>query len=257
MTTTSRHFACNTLLAFGAALLASTATAGGAVYMKGSPQGSVELSNLEDAAHAGAPLAVERSVVAAQPATARPVAKRSPVRKRSAARHTAKGSVEPTDEEADRDTETSLDLDGTTRGPGDQAAVTADSGANSGESRADGDSGLALKPAQGGYASSMGFGGYTSGSTYFSAGADAAGTTQSGSSISTQTNSTAGAAGVGSFSGSSNANINPALATALQQYRQLMIQDASTMGVSAGSNPAITRRYLMVDRATYMSTQGK
>jgi hypothetical protein len=50
--------------------------------------------------------------------------------------------------------------------------------------------------------------------------------------------------------------IDPALATQLQQYRALMLQQANPATGYVG-NPAKSRRYLMMDRATYQATIGK
>jgi hypothetical protein len=50
--------------------------------------------------------------------------------------------------------------------------------------------------------------------------------------------------------------IDPALATQLQQYRALMLQQANPATGMPG-NPAKSRRYLMMDRATYQATIGK
>jgi hypothetical protein len=45
---------------------------------------------------------------------------------------------------------------------------------------------------------------------------------------------------------------------ALSQYRALMLQQAaSTANTLGGTNPAISRRYLMVDRNTYQARIGQ
>lgn len=46
--------------------------------------------------------------------------------------------------------------------------------------------------------------------------------------------------------------IDPALATQLQQYRALMLQQVNP-STGLAENPARTRRYLMMDRATYQA----
>lgn len=51
------------------------------------------------------------------------------------------------------------------------------------------------------------------------------------------------------FGSSSNVPTNNGIAATPQQYRQLMLQDAS----SINANPALSRRYLMVDKNTYIS----
>jgi hypothetical protein len=46
------------------------------------------------------------------------------------------------------------------------------------------------------------------------------------------------------------------LSTSLQQYRQLMLQDAADPNLLLG-NPSLSRRYLMVDRNTYQTRVGQ
>jgi hypothetical protein len=50
------------------------------------------------------------------------------------------------------------------------------------------------------------------------------------------------------------ATVDSGLASVLQQYRQLMVQEAAT-SITNG-NPATSRRYLMMDRNTYMNGTG-
>lgn len=89
--------------------------------------------------------------------------------------------------------------------------------------------------------------GYSTGSS----GVASAGTSSQGNSTLPANQSGSAAARVASAA----APVDPELAARLQQYRDLMVKEATT-GTAPAQNTAVSRRYLMVDRATYMQNGG-
>jgi hypothetical protein len=97
-----------------------------------------------------------------------------------------------------------------------------------------------------------GAGGYASGSSFGGGSGGGAGSSQSALTVPRATPGTDINAAMAAMS----TPIDPALATQLQQYRALMLQQANPSTGLPG-NPAKSRRYLMMDRATYQATVGK
>jgi hypothetical protein len=97
-------------------------------------------------------------------------------------------------------------------------------------------------------------GGSSSGATVSSGGAGTAVSTGAGTATATGTGASSGTGSVPSIPSVSNVpTATSALDTKLEQYRNQMLQEVVNAQVS---NPAITRRYQMMDKATYQSRGG-
>jgi hypothetical protein len=247
------------LLLYASGMLALPTFAADAVYQRATSSGGIELSNISDDA-AQAPVAVE-SAQRAQPAAAVPAqvaanpepAKRA-VAKRPKPKKTATDQADPNADPNAEDQEQSSDATDANADPADPKNAAASSAAGSSA-----------------VGTNAGFGfssGYSSGGAYSagggSAGAQGAGTTSvatdSGAgntaasrvpvTVAPRPDTTGGTAAAPPVSNAETA--------ALSQYRALMLQQANAVGNTlSGTNPAISRRYLMVDRNTYQARIGQ
>lgn len=257
------------LLGLLAALHLSPAFAAGTVFQKAAPDGAVELSNIEDGDSAQVPLMVEASPAKANPtgnvvATTKPAARAKA--KKPLKQTTANG--EPDDAQAtDAENTDVAEQDKTAAEEGTETAGNAPGNAGAVEASAGTSNAAAAGSA--GYANAIGTGsgvvtsGSSTGSGTTGGGTLTTGTgtgtnTTAGTGSSTGTTTTpggtvAGSGGTGGTTGTGTAGTDTAsLEAALQRYRQLMLQNGSVQA----SNPALTRRYLMVDRATYRGMLG-
>lgn len=258
----NHHISLCVLLALGAGL-AGSAQAAGAVGVTQSKTGSIELTNLDEASDkpdGPAAVAPGKTTVHAlrPPAAAQSAASGKP----KPALHKKK-NADGTDAEEDRDSEADV--------------AAQDEQARSGESAdaAPVDAMPSAATAQG----EQGTDGATAyGSFNYSGGASAGGAnlatpgTGSGSSASANTGTAGSATATSTSSGTGSSNQAPTagtgmagadgqsgvdaqLAAQLAQYRALMLQQATYSNLS-NVNPALSRRYLAVDRATYQARIG-
>jgi hypothetical protein len=247
-----------------------------AVYQRPSNSESIELSNLPEEGAVPLPIALDP---AASVGTSAPEAKTagtasakpSPLKVK---KKVLKKVTKPDGTEEEVWVETDEEVDNTE--VTDPAA--ADSGAKQGERSASGASGnetasrvgSSAPASSGGGMSSGGFssGGYAGGSTGETSngaggttapngGSTGSGTTgAAGNGTGTNTASNGGSTGTGN-TGTTGSGTTPAATTALETkletYRNLMLNEVANAQVA---NPAITRRYQMMNRAAYQSRLG-
>jgi hypothetical protein len=242
-------------LGLGAALAAPPSAA---VFQRTTNTESVELSNIDEtdtaqvpvstspAAQSGAGAAEAKSLAAARnPGTPAKVAKK--VKKKI---RLADGTEEEVLVDADEDGTEQADA-----ATGGSDARTASGARNNSESMGMGGNGgysAAAGSSGGGYAS----GGYAGSGSQGTGTNTASGGGSGGSSSGTGTNTAASGSG-STGGGSATVPALPAptssLETKLETYRNLMLNDVTHAQVS---NPAITRRYQMMNRTTYQSLMG-
>lgn len=243
------------LLGLLAALHLSPAFAAGTVFQKAATDGAIELSNIDDGDAAQVPVLVDKTPAQANPSVGAPGRVTPLAKARKPVKKLKPGSE--ADEEDAADPENSevatQDKPGADDAQYNNAGATrndATAGAAGYANPTDMGRGVVTSGAVGGAntvaggASNTGAGNAGSGT-----GGTAPGTTTAGGASDTGGTTSAGATGTGTnAAGTDTANLD----AALQRYRQLMLQS----GAVQAPNPALTRRYLMVDRATYRGMLG-
>jgi hypothetical protein len=253
------------LLSAGSACV--SAVAADTVYQRPGNTQSIELSNIDDVDAAQVPLVVDnkpaRAATLAGAAQASPVDTPMPLRsKRSAlARAQGKGTTAGEEEElADSSQPETTAVGAKDNVPAASAVdlppeVNDNNGSSSmaygGPGFAIGPSGATTSnPVSTGSTGTTGSSSSTGSTASTGSTVPATPSTQPGNTTATSTPKPRGDTG-GSSTGST-----AGLSTALQQYRQLMLQDATDPSLLLG-NPATSRRYVMVDRTTYQSRIGQ
>jgi hypothetical protein len=273
------------LIALSGAYFMTSALAADAVYQRASEAGVIELSNIDEANADQVPVAVDMVPKAAASTTSSGQMAPVPSSPSSSATRTAKqtradGQVDETCLERDVADRTQCELDAKTAersastGPATteprSTSIPSGSAWNIGTSignqnygtsaneTATGGSSNPTNSASGSTANNTS--GTSSGGT---AGAGTGDTTGGGGSTGSTTGTVvAGGSGLPAVTPpvvpktpvTPGATVDSGLASVLQQYRQLMVQEAATS--IANGNPATSRRYLMMDRNTYMNGTG-
>jgi hypothetical protein len=247
--------------AWGACNASAATAAGGAVFQRTENTQSIELSNIEEEGAAQVPVSVETAApqngakaavqsavkTPAQPAPAKAPAPAKTAKKKSAAdgteeEETAEGG-EPLSRQAQADANRAADKDRNDNmlysGGGMFNSATGVSSFGTG-TETTGNTGNTITSG-------------TSGSTSTSTGTSMGSGT--GTSGSTTTAGTSGGTGSGSGTGTvpTAPTATTALDTKLESYRNQMLQEVVNAQVA---NPALTRRYQMMDKATYQSRGG-
>jgi hypothetical protein len=229
--------------------VSAASSTGGAVFQRTENTKSIELSNIDDEGAPQVPVAAETTVplggtkAAIQSPTKMPA---QPTPPQVAKKKSAIGSV---DDEDVAESEEPL----TRQGQAD-ANRLGDQDRN--------ENVPAIIPANAGVATSSvgdvinsgGAGPTSSGTTSTSGGASTTAAPGTGTGTGMGTGTSAGAGNVPTVPSSPNApTATSALDTKLEQYRNQMLQEVVNAQVT---NPAITRRYQMMDKATYQSRGG-
>jgi hypothetical protein len=239
------------------ALATLPAAAADAIYQRTNPGASVELSNLDDG-DAGQTKLVEGTAKAAAPAAAESTAMVAPakVTRPKARRLPGKGKdANGADEEANADEESTTDetrsaSDGTAA---DSASTAANDGSPQGQSGSAGGTGLG---------NGFSFSGGGMGTNGYATGGSGSSTGNTGYPANTGAGmaDTGAGAGAGAGTGSTATKGGDAPLTGvsaiLSQYRDLMLREAASANYM-NTNPAISRRYLQVDRSTYQARIGQ
>lgn len=210
------------------------------VYQRAGNTQSIELSNIDDADAAQLPLVVDskpvRTAVPVATTKAVPDTVQKPQRsKRGALANTEEAPANTPEEEEIAESPVNEKL---AESVNDKAAVVSEMAEPASRNDNAGNSNAS-------YASTGTTGGQTISTTTDSAPPSAAVPLATSPSTSPRTD-TAGSSAVNTAG----------LSTALQQYRQLMLQDAADPNLLLG-NPSLSRRYLMVDRNTYQTRTGQ
>lgn len=251
------------------ASLAVPAWAAGNITQRQDAAHAIELTNLDDA-ETGQTVVVEGTATTVAPA-ALPV----PLPRAQASKSTLRGkrlvAKDKTGDESDLGTEEAAD-----EGQAQEGAVTGDPQAeanrlagtdNPGRSQDRsmtvstpnyaGGTSYANPYSQGsGYATGSGTTG--SSSTGGTANSSNTGSNSAGNAAATDTTASTGNSGASSGNGGTGASAAPltGIQAILSQYRNLMVQEASAANY-INSNPALSRRYLAVDRTTYQTRLGR
>ncbi len=281
------------LIALSSACFMTSAQAADAVYQRANEAGVIELSNIDEANADQAPVAVDLAPKAAASTTSSGQTATVPSSPRSSATRTAKqtrvdGEVDETCLERDVADRTQCELDAKT---GERSAstgsATTEPRSTSVPSGSAWNIGTSIGNQNYGTSANETATGGSSTPTNSAAGSAANNTpgASGGATAGAGTSDTSGGGGgagtgaaagtvVAGGSGSSTAippvvpktpvtpvtpvppgaTADSGLASILQQYRQLMVQEAAT-SITNG-NPATSRRYLMMDRNTYMNGTG-
>ncbi len=254
-----------------------------AVYLRANDAGVIELSNVEEVDNGQVPVAVD-TAPGARPVNAAPA---GPLTKQAAPTGTKTGPA--TEEDASASAAEGCTerepADGQTKEACDKKKLARASAGSSGSSQIENSSNYSggsmgnvyygtAPVASTGTGSSTTTGSDTTTGTTPGNGASTVGTgssggsgTDAGTGTTTGASTTAGSGtttgsgtkvGTGTTNGTGTAagtgTVDAALATTLQQYRDLMLQQAAAANIN--DNHAVSRRYLMTNRSTYQAAIG-
>lgn len=233
--------------------VSAASSTGGAVFQRTENTKSIELSNIDDEGAPQVPVAAETTVPLGGTKAAIQSPTKTPAQPRPPQVAKKKSAIDSVDDEDVAESEEPL----TRQGRAD-ANRLGDQDRN--------ENVLAIIPASAGVATSSvgdvinsgGAGPTSSGTTSTSSGASTTAAPGSGAGTGTGTSvgtgTSAGAGNVPTVPSTPNApTATSALDTKLEQYRNQMLQEVVNAQVT---NPAITRRYQMMDKATYQSRGG-